>query len=189
MAAVWTPLATLSAIQVDEPVGATMAHVWRPIEDLPDDWNHLVDQQAHSVVDLGRLVLRSRPEPTVVQGSEDADNPFFSPDSRWVGFAANGKLFKVPLEAVRRCSSPTRRSLPAHHGATEERLSSLSMLADSGGASRAVTPLEAKETTHRWPQALPGGEHIVPTPRTTCSTPLTTRRFASCRSRAALRKR
>ena len=29
-----------------------MAHVWKPIEDLPDDWNHLVDQQAHSVVDL-----------------------------------------------------------------------------------------------------------------------------------------
>lgn len=29
-----------------------MAHAWKPIEDLPANWKELVDQQAHSVVDL-----------------------------------------------------------------------------------------------------------------------------------------
>ena len=29
-------------------------------------------------------------------GTEDALHPFWSPDSRWIGFAAEGKLKKIP---------------------------------------------------------------------------------------------
>lgn len=31
-------------------------------------------------------------------GTENAANPFFSPDGRWVGFVADGKLKKLSLE-------------------------------------------------------------------------------------------
>ena len=33
-----------------------------------------------------------------VPGTEGAINPFFSPDSRWLGFAADDMLMKVPVE-------------------------------------------------------------------------------------------
>ena len=29
-------------------------------------------------------------------GTEDAQDPFWSPDSRWIGFFAEGKLKKIP---------------------------------------------------------------------------------------------
>jgi eukaryotic-like serine/threonine-protein kinase len=36
-------------------------------------------------------------EPAVVPGTESATAPFFSPDGRWLGFFADGKLKKVPI--------------------------------------------------------------------------------------------
>jgi len=46
-----------------------------------------------------RLYLRGldQVEAVEVTGSEGAAVPFFSPDSQWVGFAADGKLRKVSL--------------------------------------------------------------------------------------------
>ena len=32
-----------------------------------------------------------------IQGTEDAETPFFSPDGNWIGFCAEGKLKKVSL--------------------------------------------------------------------------------------------
>ena len=34
-------------------------------------------------------------------GTENAEIPFWSPDSRWVGFSANGKLQKVDVAGGR----------------------------------------------------------------------------------------
>ena len=39
-------------------------------------------------------------------GTEDAQDPFWSPDSRWIGFFADGKLKKIPPPAERSKSSP-----------------------------------------------------------------------------------
>ena len=36
-------------------------------------------------------------ESTVLVGTEGARAPFFSPDSQWVGFFADGKLKKIPV--------------------------------------------------------------------------------------------
>ena len=46
-----------------------------------------------------RLYLRSMDsfEATAIDGTEQARNPFFSPDGEWVGFAAGGKLRKVRI--------------------------------------------------------------------------------------------
>src|SRR6185295_56952 len=35
---------------------------------------------------------------SVLSGTENAETPFWSPDSRWVCFFANGKLMKIPAD-------------------------------------------------------------------------------------------
>ncbi len=46
-----------------------------------------------------RLYLRSlgQFEGRVVEGTESASNPFFSPDGQWVGFFRRRALWKVPI--------------------------------------------------------------------------------------------
>ena len=39
-----------------------------------------------------------REDPRELDGTEGAERPFWSPDSRWIGFAAGGELKKVPVE-------------------------------------------------------------------------------------------
>ena len=41
-----------------------------------------------------RDALEARP----LAGTDDADAPFFSPDGKWLGYFANGRMFKVALE-------------------------------------------------------------------------------------------
>jgi len=45
-----------------------------------------------------RLMVRERGElaPRLLEGTEGADGAFFSPDSRWIGYTAAGKIYKVP---------------------------------------------------------------------------------------------
>ena len=47
-----------------------------------------------------RLYKRTldRLEPTPLAGSERATSPFFSPDGKWIGFFADGRLWRVPTE-------------------------------------------------------------------------------------------
>jgi serine/threonine-protein kinase len=49
---------------------------------------------------LHRLAIRPLEsyETRVLQGTEGAYNPFFSPDGRWLGFFAGNKLMKVPAD-------------------------------------------------------------------------------------------
>jgi serine/threonine-protein kinase len=35
-------------------------------------------------------------EVTAIQGTEGGEQPFFSPDGKWIGFMQGGKLRKVP---------------------------------------------------------------------------------------------
>lgn len=65
---------------------------------VSSDGSHLVYVAAAG----GRtqLFLRSvdRDEPSPIAGTEDASDPFFSPDGKWVGFFARGSLQKVRLD-------------------------------------------------------------------------------------------
>lgn len=47
-----------------------------------------------------RLFLRTidRDEPAPIDGTEDATDPFFSPDGKWIGFFAHGSLQKLELD-------------------------------------------------------------------------------------------
>ncbi len=55
---------------------------------------------AYSSGTPGRLFTRrlDQPKATELQGTEGATVPFFSPDGRWVGFDARGRLNKVSVE-------------------------------------------------------------------------------------------
>ena len=73
-------------------VGATPALALSPTGDL------LVYVGRRS--NLTRLYLQavSGGQPRALGGTDGAANPFFSPDGRWVGFFADGKLKKLLLE-------------------------------------------------------------------------------------------
>jgi hypothetical protein len=98
--------------------------------------------------------LRIRPidrlESTRVERSEGASSPFFSPDGRWIGFFAKGRLFKVSTsggaptvlcEAGSECrgaSWSTRDAIVF----TPTPASNLSVVPADGGAPRPATTLD-----------------------------------------------
>jgi Tol biopolymer transport system component len=111
---------------------------------------------------LSTLVARPLP------GTEQATYPFWSPDSRFIGFFAGGKLKKVPAGGgppVALCDAPGGR------GGTWNREnvilftptpnSPLLRVASAGGTATPVTALDKNATSHRWPQFLPDGRHFL----------------------------
>ncbi len=115
-----------------------------------------------------------------VPGSDGARQPFWSPDSQWVGFFSQRRLMKVsvaggaPLtivEGIRSTAVGTRRTeqggawsrtgqivYGADHGEP-----SLSRVSADGGAVTAATVLapERGESRHRFPSFLPDGSHFL----------------------------
>ncbi|HUF36099.1 MAG TPA: protein kinase [Gemmatimonadales bacterium] len=65
---------------------------------LAPDGSRLV-YVAQSTAAPTRLMLRERGDllPRPLDGTEGADGPFFSPDGRWVGYTARGKLYKIAV--------------------------------------------------------------------------------------------
>jgi eukaryotic-like serine/threonine-protein kinase len=101
-------------------------------------------------------------------GTEDATFPFWSPDSRSIAFFAGGKLRRVEISggsAVTLCEAPGGRG--GSWGSTGTILFSpnfaaaIFQVSANGGNPVAVTKLDAKYTTHRWPWFLPDGQHFL----------------------------
>jgi serine/threonine protein kinase len=95
-------------------------------------------------------------------GTDGATFPFWSPDSRFVAFFAQGKLKKIeisggPVQTL--CDAPA----PAGPGGTWNRDGNLSRVSSAGGQPASLTMLDAarKETSHQWPQFLPDGRHFL----------------------------
>jgi hypothetical protein len=108
-------------------------------------------------------------EAAPLAGTEDAHNPFFSPDGQWVAFFAGGKLKKVAITAgtvVTLCDVGT----PGDRGGTWSEDGSILFargglwrVSSAGGAAEAMTTPDtaAGEVSYNWPQALPGGEAVL----------------------------
>jgi hypothetical protein len=107
---------------------------------------------------------------TVLPGTEDGADPFFSADGQWLGFSARGKLFKVSLAG----GAPVALAdVHLDRGAAwgEDDVITFQPDATSGGRLLRVpsgggtpTPLGAMvpgHLTQRWPQALPGNRAIL----------------------------
>jgi serine/threonine-protein kinase len=100
-----------------------------------------------------------------VPGTEGGDMPFFSPDGAWIGYAADGKLLRVPVaggQPVVICDAPEPRGASWGEDGTivfaAGVFSGLSRVSLSGGTPVPLTTLrDGVETGHRWPSLLPGG--------------------------------
>src|SRR5438552_5323417 len=109
-----------------------------------------------------------------LSGTEDASYPFWSPDSRSIGFFAGGKLKRI--EAI---GGPTQAICDAADGRggswnsegviifSPSPADRLYVVPSIGGAPAPVTELDKQrhESSHRWPWFLPDGEHFLFTDR------------------------
>jgi serine/threonine protein kinase/Tol biopolymer transport system component len=113
---------------------------------------------------LGAAVAQAIP------GTEDGTFPFWSPDNRYIGFFANGKLKKVSVaggQPTVLCDAASGR------GGTWNRdnvivfapsnLGVLHRVSGAGGVAQAASTLDNGygEGSHRFPSFLPDGRHFV----------------------------
>jgi serine/threonine-protein kinase len=107
---------------------------------------------------------------TTIPGTIGAWDPFFSPDSRWIGFSSAGVLRKVALQGgapfdVADKSWP-RGAAWGEDGKiyfTPGLYGGISRVSQDGGSVQPVTELDKAdgEKSHRWPMLLPGGKALV----------------------------
>jgi serine/threonine-protein kinase len=127
----------------------------------------------------GRQILATRSladtKPTLLSGTENGRDPFFSPDGQWIGFFADRKMKKISVEVsapVTLCDAPNARGASwAEDGNIIVALNTrgpLSRVPAEGGTPQPVTRLKGA-ITHRWPQPLPGSEAVLFTLSSTSS--------------------
>jgi serine/threonine protein kinase/Tol biopolymer transport system component len=106
----------------------------------------------------------------LLDGTQGAAHPFWSPDDKYIGFFADGKLKKIGPSGGKAqiiCVAPNGRggtwnrdgvilfSPDALHGVTR--------VSAAGGAPVDITTIDLArhETSHRWPVFLPDGKHFL----------------------------
>jgi Tol biopolymer transport system component len=107
--------------------------------------------------------VHSQPLP----GTENAQQPFWSPDDRWLGFYADGKIKKIPaaggaVQVVAETRSDVRGVAWGPDdtilwGSGSEPVYGVNA---QGGEARPVTAVSALEM-NRYPSFLPGGRHFL----------------------------
>ncbi len=103
-----------------------------------------------------------------IRGTEGAVNPFFSPDSQWIGFAANGQLQKIPIGGgppVPLCEAATLRGanwLP-DDTIVFSTPPNLMRVSANGGEPEILVSLDsaAGETNLLRPDILPDGDTLL----------------------------
>jgi Tol biopolymer transport system component len=106
-------------------------------------------------------------------GTDDAQEPFWSPDSRWIGFFdGQGRLKRVSVSggSVQTIASATTDPRGASWGPDDTILfgtgyGGVYRVSAAGGTPQLVTELKSGEGSHRWPQFLPDGRHFLFTVR------------------------
>jgi Tol biopolymer transport system component len=193
VAAAAVVVATLLAVPAVRHLGEAPADVrqTRFFISPPDAWQLMVrsDQSAESPVPLAvspdgrrmafvavgpdgksQLWVRSLDTLTAqaLAGTDGASSPFWSPDSRFVGFFGGGKLKKIAVAggpAVTLCDAPNNRG-----GAwgrddvlvfNPANTSALQKVPSAGGVPTAATVLAPGERAHRRPFFLPDGRHFL----------------------------
>lgn len=133
----------------------------------PDGRQIVYVAQSQGKVQLYRRAV-DRDAVVPIPGSDDASSPFFSPDGRWIGFFAGDNLKKVPIDGgaavtITDAPSPRGEAWP-----TDDTIvlvprdnTGLWRVAPHGGRPEAVTTLVEGDASHRWPQVLPGGTHVM----------------------------
>jgi Tol biopolymer transport system component len=105
----------------------------------------------------------------VLEGTDGATTPFWSPDSRSLGFFARGKMQRIDIAGG---AAHTLAAAPDPRGGAwagdliafaPNANDAIYTMAAAGGAATAITALDRSkgEVSHRWPAFLPGGRSIV----------------------------
>jgi eukaryotic-like serine/threonine-protein kinase len=149
---------------------APMFDLYAPALDLSPDGRYL----AYVAKNSGQQAIYVRPvdqfEARPVPGTENGEAPFFSPDGDWLGFIADGKLKKVPLQggppfAICDVQIAAKASwgkngsivvLPAFG-------TGLSLVSATGGTPSVLTKLDPSrgERVHSSPEFLPAGDAVL----------------------------
>jgi Tol biopolymer transport system component/tRNA A-37 threonylcarbamoyl transferase component Bud32 len=117
-----------------------------------------------------RLMLRSlvTGETRAIDGTENATFPFWSPDSRKVGFFNASHLMRVDVSGG--APVPICESAGARGGAwagdkivfTPNTQDPLSIVSAAGGKPAVITKMDVSQhTSHRWPSFLPDGRRFL----------------------------
>ncbi len=120
------------------------------------------------------LLYLRRLEAPQVQALSDTKNaayPFWSPDSRWIGYfnRADGTLKKVDSRGgppITLCSAPNGKGGTWNEDGVivfaPEAGSSLQTVSSAGGEPTKLTELDVdRHNSHRHPRFLPGGRHVM----------------------------
>jgi len=120
----------------------------------------------------GKQLLATRllgeTNPTALSGTENGRDPFFSPDGKWIGFFADGKMKKISIQGgapIVLCEARDGRggswgddgNIIAALNAT----GALWRVPAEGGTPQPATKLPAGVGLHHWPQLLPGNEAVL----------------------------
>jgi Tol biopolymer transport system component/tRNA A-37 threonylcarbamoyl transferase component Bud32 len=110
-------------------------------------------------------------QPRVLPGTEGADQPFWSPDSKSIGYFARRRVRRISVDGgVSQALAPAGNSpRGASWGADGTVLyvpdwsEPVHRVSETGGETDVVTTMDEKrlELSHRWPHLLPDGEHFL----------------------------
>jgi Tol biopolymer transport system component len=108
------------------------------------------------------------PAPQLLPGTEEARLPFWSPDSRQIGFFAQGKLKRIERTGgISQVLADADRPLGGTWSRNGTILfavsgSGLRVVAAAGGESRQITTVDPGSwQTQGWPRFLPDGKHFL----------------------------
>jgi len=103
-----------------------------------------------------------------VQANSDVSAAAFSPDSNWIAYAQNGRIYRKSVTggaSIEICESTSSRGLTWVDNetivASLSYYSPLSVVNVADGSIRELTKLGAGERSHRWPFAVPGHDEIL----------------------------
>ena len=151
------------------PPGETLGGPWLgTLVELSPDGTHLVytaQRSGNSQLYLRRMdQLQAQPIP----GTDAGYGAFFSPDGQSLGFAAQGKLKRVPLSGGSPTTVCQARMLGGGSWGPDGSIifndvigAGLVRVPASGGSPQALTTLARGENIHSWPDILPGGKAVV----------------------------
>ncbi|MGH9867943.1 MAG: protein kinase domain-containing protein [Candidatus Polarisedimenticolia bacterium] len=153
-------------LSLDFPEGVTIAGGYSPPFAIDPTGSTVVVEAAEG--GASRLYLRPLDDVVLhpLAGTEGGQQPFFSPDGRWIGFFADRKLKKVqrdggPAMALCDLGNNLRGATWTADGTIvmAAQTSGLMRVSEQGGRPEPLTTLDVArgEYSHRWPDALPGG--------------------------------
>jgi Tol biopolymer transport system component len=171
--AVWnlkpSPPQPVSRTVINLPPGQQLAGLEDgPAVALSPDGTHLVYVARQGGSQQLYLRAMDNLEAKPIPGTQGGVSPFFSPDGRWLGFFAGGKLKKISVSGG---AALTLGDAALPHGGSwgsqgmiavaPTNVSVLQQVSDAGGTPQPLTHREQGEVTQRWPEFLPGGKAVL----------------------------